>query len=146
MPDDAWATERPRRCCGRRGAGIARGSIVEPVILAALARTGAHGYDLVRTIEVITGGSVTVDLGGMYRALRRLEDEGAVVSTWVDAGAGPNRREYRLTAEGVALLAHWLGHLEERQRVLATIAERVRDALEALGSDERASQAVCSEG
>lgn len=120
-----------RRCCEaadgtRRGRG--QGALIEPLVLAALARSATHGYDLARTIEEMTEGQVSADAGGMYRVLRRLEAEGMVVSQWTGGESGPQRREYRLTEAGCALLAHWLEHLEQRRRTLDVLIEAVRAA------------------
>lgn len=118
-----------RRCCEaadgtRRGRG--QGALIEPLVLAALARCGTHGYDLARTIDEITGGQVVPDAGGMYRILRRLEAEGMVQSEWVEGESGPQRRAYRLTSEGLALRTHWLEHLEQRRSTLDVLIDAVR--------------------
>jgi DNA-binding PadR family transcriptional regulator len=126
--------ERParhRRCCeasdgSRRGRG--QGALLEPLVLAVLARTDAHGYDIVREIAEITGGTVVADLGGIYRVLRRLDDAGVVTSAWAEGDVGPARREYRLTDDGRELLAHWMDHLEERRRTLDVLIDAVRGA------------------
>ncbi len=121
---DPGNTSRPRRrCCQaadgtQRQLGRGRGALLEPALLIALARSEAHGYDLVRAIEEMTGGDVVPDTGGLYRLLRRLEVEGVVTSSWQESGAGPQRREYRLTDEGRALLAHWMEHLAVRRDAL----------------------------
>ncbi|MHB1341429.1 MAG: PadR family transcriptional regulator [Coriobacteriia bacterium] len=118
-----------RRCCeaadGTRRAGNGRGSLLEPAVLAALARSEAHGYDLIRTVEELTGGSVIPDAGGLYRMLRRLEGDGLVSSTWEGGDAGPQRREYTLTDDGRALLSHWLQHLTERRVALDALIKAV---------------------
>lgn len=117
------------RCCGqKRHASIGRGALVEPAVIAALLSGGGHGYDLRREIAELTGDRVTVDSGGLYRVLRRLEDEGFVHSTWVQGEAGPQRREYELTDEVHALAQDWVVHLREREQlagVLAGVLERV---------------------
>lgn len=112
-----------RRCCEQgdgtqRGLGRGRGAFLEPAILIALSGGNSHGYDLARAIEEITGGEVVPDTGGLYRILRRLEEDGAVESWWEDTGSGPQRRSYRLTPGGRMLLAHWLGHLIDRRDAL----------------------------
>lgn len=119
-----------RRCCEsadgtRRGRG--QGGL-EPLVLAALASTAAHGYDVVRAIESMTGGQIVPDAGGVYRVLRRLEADGMVVSEWQEGDAGPQRRSYQLTEPGHELLAHWMTHLEERRRALDVLIEAVRQA------------------
>ena len=67
--------------------------MVEPAALAALLYAGGYGYDMRKAILERTNGEVDVDVGGLYRSLRRLEDEGAVASRWCDEDVGPRRRE-----------------------------------------------------
>lgn len=124
---------RRRRCCEsgdgtRRGVGAGKGSFVEPALLAALATSAGHGYDLARAIEEMTGGEVVPDAGGLYRILRRLEEDGFVVSEWQEGESGPQRRLYSITPDGRALLAHWLVHLEERRHALDVLMGVVRSA------------------
>lgn len=116
-----------RGCCGKRHArgGAGRGALLEPAILAALLRGGGHGYDLRNTITELTGGDLCVDHGGLYRALRRLEDEDFVRSNWVEGGSGPRRREYELTERGCGLAVDWVVHLRERQRLAAMMADEL---------------------
>lgn len=104
-----------RPCCRRRGGG--GGALVEPAALAALLSAGGYGYDMRRTILEMSDGAVDVDTGGLYRSLRRLEDEGAVASRWVEDGAGPRRREYEITEDGVRLARQWLEALQNRKRL-----------------------------
>lgn len=104
-----------RPCCRRRGGG--GGALVEPAALAALLAAGGYGYDMRRTILEMSGGVVDVDSGGLYRSLRKLEDEGAVISRWVEDCAGPRRREYELTQAGIDLAQQWLAALRSRKRL-----------------------------
>lgn len=121
-----------RPCCGggrhRRG-GTGRGALVEPAVLAALLREGGHGYDLRKSISSFSGDDLCVDHGGLYRILRRLEDEGYVRSAWAEGDAGPQRREYELTPAGIELAADWVAHLKERQRLAGMLAQTIEDSL-----------------
>lgn len=114
-----------QRCCERGGGrgGRGRGGILEPAVLASVAAGGTHGYDLIRHVESITGGALIADPGGVYRVLRRLEEDGFVVSCWAQREAGPQRREYDITNEGRSALAWWQQHLSERARVFQTVAD-----------------------
>ena len=126
----AWHGGGRRRCCeiegrapgpGARG----RGALLEPAVLASLGEQRAHGYDLRKTVEAMTGGRVCVDPGGLYRLLRRLEEDGFVQSAWLEGEHGPQRREYGLTDDGRALLAHWkeylVGEIEAHRSVVDAI-------------------------
>lgn len=126
--------ERP--CC-RRGAGSGGGAFVEPAALAALVRQGGHGYDLRREISEMTGGELDVDAGGLYRVLRRLEEERFVTSSWAEGDSGPARRDYALTAEGRELAHDWIAHLRERERISGLLAEALSSAL---GAEEGSNE------
>jgi PadR family transcriptional regulator, regulatory protein PadR len=129
-PDLAFG--RAGRCCegrGRARAGVGRGALVEPAALAALLRGDAHGYDLRRSIAELTEGQIEVDVGGLYRVLRRLEAEGFLVSQVTEGGGGPPRREYQLTTEGRELAEDWVGHLRERRRLATLLEEALEKAL-----------------
>jgi PadR family transcriptional regulator, regulatory protein PadR len=119
-----------RPCC-RRAGGSGRGALVEPASLAALLSKSGHGYDLRREIREITGGELEVDAGGLYRVLRRMEEEGFVTSAWAEGESGPQRRDYELTAEGRELAEDWVAHLRERERVSRVLADALSSALKA---------------
>lgn len=117
---------REGRCCrsqggdgGRHGEGM-RG-LLEPAILAALGERPAHGYDLRASLDELTEGLLTVDPGGLYRALRRMEDDGLVASTWQTGGHGPQRRTYELTEDGIDVLRCWIDRLGARRTAIDRI-------------------------
>ena len=114
---------------GRRPCG-GGGGLLEPALLAVLASQPSHGYDLRRAVEELSGGLVCIDPGGMYRVLRRLEEEGFVASTWSEGDHGPQRRRYELTDEGRSLLRQWAEHLRQRERVFRSVIEIVERSLE----------------
>lgn len=118
-----------KTCCGKRHAGIGRGAVVEPIALAALLTDSAHGYDLRKAILDMTGGEIDVDAGGLYRVLRRLEEEGFAVSEWGDESSGPRRRHYDITDSGRELAQDWVSHLRERERFARLMAGLLEDAL-----------------
>jgi PadR family transcriptional regulator, regulatory protein PadR len=59
-----------------------------------------HGYGIARRIEQTSGDRLLLNYGSIYPALVRLEQEGAIASSW---GVSENNRKakyYRLTASG----------------------------------------------
>lgn len=87
----------------------------------------SYGYGLRR---VLSGRQISVDYGTLYRLLRTLERDGWLRSHWTEATAGPERRLYDVTAEGL----HHLGDLI----VALTIArDRYAAFLHAYGGDGR---------
>jgi PadR family transcriptional regulator, regulatory protein PadR len=91
---------------------------MEPFLLVILAGGPTHGYAIIGDLEEmgITGGSV--DVGQVYRTLRELEEAGQVTSTWSTEQAGPQRRDYELTADGYAALDEWAAVMKERARLI----------------------------
>lgn len=77
---------------------LRRGSLVLAV-LAAL-REERYGYTL-RT--VLDDAGLSVEEGALYPLLRRLEAQGLLTSEWREEGR--NKRFYRLSADGEAILA-----------------------------------------
>lgn len=76
---------------------------LEGLILAALERSAAHGWDIWRQLEAASGGALALKEGSLYPALYRLEQQGLIAARWEAATAerpGPRRRVYRLTAKG----------------------------------------------
>lgn len=136
MPSSTPAPGPRRPCCRRRGGG--GGALVEPAALAALLFADGYGYDMRKTILERTGGAVDVDVGGLYRSLRRLEEEGAVVSRWCDDEAGPRRREYELTQQGVELAEQWLDVLRDRRRLDELLVGLLEGGLQESGRGAKA--------
>ena len=144
MPRGDCGGEGARQpCCRRRGGG--GGALVEPAALAALLYAGGYGYDMRRTILDMTDGEVDVDVGGLYRSLRRLEDEGAVASRWCEDASGPRRREYELTEQGLELAEQWRDALRARQRLDELLVGLLEGGLNAAGRSRESAQAP-SEG
>jgi PadR family transcriptional regulator, regulatory protein PadR len=107
---------------GERPCSCAMGNLyryIEPVILLMLTRGKKHGYDLMKEVSAHTLTDSEVDPGALYRTLRRLEENGHVVSVWDVSNSGPAKRVYELTAKGHT-------HLEEWAEVLARLADHMK--------------------
>lgn len=70
----------------------------EACLLLVLVERPAYGYQLKAELEGL--GLTGFDRGRIYRTLRALESDGAVVSHWETAQRGPARRTYVLTDVG----------------------------------------------
>ena len=88
---------------------------LRPCLLLLLKESPAHGYDL---LERLREFDFDRDPGGIYRALRSMEHEGLVRSSWEASYTGPDRRRYELTPLGEKFLAEWAGALDDTRRVL----------------------------
>lgn len=63
-----------------------------------------HGYGIARRIEQISGDLLAVNQGTLYPVLLRLEQEGAIASSWGPSENNRRARFYRLTRAGRKLL------------------------------------------
>jgi DNA-binding PadR family transcriptional regulator len=103
---------------------------VEPVTLYLLKTRGrTHGYDLVGALNDNALTDSRIEPGALYRTLRRLEENGFVVSAWDVSGGGAARRLYELTPEGEEHLREWLAVLERMSTSLNRFVTDVRAAV-----------------
>ncbi len=87
-----------------------------PCLLLLLRERPGHGYDLVERLKPF--GVADGDPGGVYRALRAMERDGLARSDWGPSEAGPARRTYRITLDGLAMLDHKARELAETRGAL----------------------------
>lgn len=93
-------------------------SFLRPCLLLLLREEPAHGYELLERLRPF--GFERSDPGGLYRALRALEQEGLVHSAWEPSELGPERRIYAITRAGMEELhrsARALAHTRETLEV-----------------------------
>ncbi len=94
-------------------------------IIVALASGERHGYAIMRDVEALSGGSVTIGPGTLYGSIKRMIDQGLVEET--DERPDPalddeRRRYYRLTA-----LGHHVGAAEQARLAALVDAARLRN-------------------
>ncbi len=111
---------RRRRMGGRSGGPCPTRiyRFMEPCLLLLLHRSSSHGYSLQDELKEFGFEEAPVDPSVVYRALREMEEQGLLTSTWDTEGSGPPRRVYRLTAQGDEYLTRWVADLRETDRVL----------------------------
>ena len=93
---------------------------VDTALLAVLRSGPAHGYALVRRLDVASEGVFALGEGTVYPALHRLEREGLVVSSW-SKESGRRRRVYSLTRNGERALEHRAVEWATLSRGLASV-------------------------
>jgi len=88
----------------------------------------SYAYEVAKSIEVFSQGTISADENSIYRALNRFASLGILQSEIVDSDIGPNRRYYRLTENGVQLLRNFI-----RRNVLvfeeSMVKDRIRNVL-----------------
>jgi poly-beta-hydroxybutyrate-responsive repressor len=95
-----------------------------PSVLLLLAEKTSHGYELIEKylkLGLVSGFS---DPGSMYRTLNLLESEGYIISKWETNEAGPAKKTYSMTPEGIELLNSWAVDIKERKKSLEVFLKR----------------------
>jgi PadR family transcriptional regulator PadR len=94
---------------------------LQPCLLLLVLEQPGYGYDLVARLKPL---GIHDDAASVYRALRVLEHEGALTSSWRTSETGPARRVYQLTGAGEAILREWVSALEDTSISLARWLDR----------------------
>lgn len=97
---------------------LRRGSLILAV-LGAL-REERYGYTLRQSLE---DAGLPIDESALYPLLRRLESQGLLTSEWREE-AKRNKRFYRLSADGEAILAQLLSEWNAISESILRLTER----------------------
>ena len=75
------------------------------LVLKTLSWGPAHGYDVARWIQDVTGDVLRVEEGSLYPALHRLEKRKLLKSSWGLSRNNRRAKYYEITTKGRAALA-----------------------------------------
>lgn len=115
----------------------ARGTYLRSCALLLLSEGPRHGYELLA--ELSERGYGSADPGGLYRALRSMEDEGLVTSSWEHGDFGPARRVYAITDAGHQALHESAMAVRDMRRRLNRFLRHYQDLASELEAAEPAS-------
>lgn len=89
---------------------------IEPCILLLISQKSSYGYGLMEDLE--TRCKEKVDVGTLYRTLRKMEMNGWVTSDWDKNDLGPDRRLYTITKDGLDFLATAISSLTQTDELI----------------------------
>ena len=90
-------------------------------LLGLLEREPSHGYDLKRDYDAWFGRGKPLPFGQVYATLGRLARDGKVIVGESEPGAGPDRKRYVITEQGVSEVESWLREPVEPEPHLQTV-------------------------
>ena len=98
---------------------------VEPVLLFLLRKKGrSYGYELASELPRYALTDAKIEVSALYKTLRRLEQNGCLVSRWDIGDSGPARKLYALTPRGQKHLREWIAVLDHiRTSMVRLVAE-----------------------
>ena len=77
-------------------------------LLGLLEREPSHGYELKRDYDAYFGRGRPLPFGQVYATLSRLARDGKALVGDAEPGAGPDRKRYVITEQGVSEIETWL--------------------------------------
>lgn len=95
-----------------------------PALLLLLAEKSSHGYELTERYSDIGFTEAGSDPGAVYRTLKLLESEELIKSKWDTEEAGPAKKVYSITPEGVEMLSSWAVNILKRKKIFEVFIER----------------------
>lgn len=104
--------------------------LIQPAILAVLARGPLHGYKLAERIgrmPLFRGRKP--DVSGVYRTLKAMEGKDLVVASWDLSDSGPAKKSYRLTEPGEQCLFRWIETLQQYRQGITVLLKTARAAV-----------------
>jgi len=100
---------------------LVKGSI-DSLLLCLLGQQQMYGYQIIKELENRSQGYFRYKEGTLYPALHRLEKTGLLTATWMNIDGGRQRRYYRLTEKGRAILverkSQWLDFLTAMNAII----------------------------
>jgi DNA-binding PadR family transcriptional regulator len=87
-------------------------------LLGLLESGPQYGYGLKKSYDAHFGRDRPLDYGQVYSTLSRLLRDGLVEESGVEAGGGPSRKRYAITAAGVTDVEKWLATPERPEPYL----------------------------
>lgn len=83
---------------------MVKGSTVV-LVLNLLKNKPMYGYEMIKSMEISSGGTFQWKEGTLYPILHGLEVEGMLESFWDDKESGRKRKYYRITDKGLKNLS-----------------------------------------
>jgi len=110
--------------------GATLDKLVQPAMLAILAKESLHGYELARKIgEIPHLLGEAPDVSGIYRMLKSLESRGMVTSEWDVSPGGHPKRLFTITTDGRQCLENWNLTLQSYHKAVGSLLKTTQKAL-----------------
>ncbi len=115
-------TENHSLFCGSRHHKMER--FMEVCLLLLLSEEKGHGYGLIEKLTYFGFTEEQLNVGTLYKTLRKMEKEGAVESAWEKGGQGPKKRVYNITDNGEKELGKMVQILKDRKARIEKLISR----------------------
>ena len=105
--------------------GATLDKLVQPAMLAILAKGPLHGYELARKVGAIPHFlDEAPDVSGVYRMLKTLEKRGMVTPDWDISEGGRPKRLFTITSKGRQCLENWVDTLQNYHKTIGSLLKK----------------------
>lgn len=94
---------------------------MEICLLLLLCQETSHGYTLAEQLNDFGFSKEDLNMGSLYRTLRKMEKDALVSSCWEEGKQGPKKRVYQITEAGKASLKNWIVLLKKRRKRISKL-------------------------
>ena len=103
------------------------GASAKPIILSLLTSGETYGYQIIKRVRLVSGGTLEWTSAMLYPVLHRMEKDGLIRAAWKTSDENRLRKYYSLTERGLEELA-----LEKEQwRGVQAVLRKLLDPAEA---------------
>lgn len=104
------------------------------ILLALYHHPGTHGYEIKKIVNnYLEDLGLSVNITGLYRHLKNLEQRGVISPQWDIQDTGPAKRRYYLTDEGQQCFRNWMQTLFIQFEVIARFFDEAKKIFPSAG-------------
>lgn len=96
---------------------------MEISLLLLLMQEESHGYTLAERLADFGFSKDELNIGTLYRTLRKMEKDSYVISKWQEGGQGPKKRVYQITDKGRNMLEQFIEMLKIRKKMIEKLID-----------------------
>ncbi len=112
--------------CSCKGYSLEK--FIQPNLLYLLAQGDKHGYILIQDLQDLPMFSCdSLDKTGIYRSLKKLENQALITARWDMEGSGSARKIYHLTEKGHLCMNNWIDTLKIHAENIFDLAHRIEE-------------------
>lgn len=99
-----------------------KGSL-EILLLSLLLKKDCYGYEMIKELRELSGGSYNMNEGTMYPALKRLEKNECIIAYWTEEENEKRRKYYTITENGRKVLSSKKRNWNELNLLMKKVSE-----------------------
>lgn len=97
------------------------------ILLTLYLHAGIHGYELKKILKgYMEDLGISMNITGLYRHLKLMEERGVVSSNWDTPNRGPAKKRFYLTESGKECLWRWMQTLHIQVELISRFFQKAK--------------------